>query len=129
MRRRRLLAGLGGLVGAAGLAGCTVHLPRPGEPRLAHEVSSERFVGDGFQPTVLVTGQVTNVGDVYVERARATARLADADGEPIDERSTTLERIERGETQPIHFVFPVSAPDVAAFETVVVDVEYPEAGS
>lgn len=121
-----MLAGLGALAGAAGLAGCTVHLPKPGDPELAHEVATERFVGDGFQPTVLVTGRVTNVGGVYVERARATARLEDANGERIDRRSTILERLEREETQPIHFVFPVSATDAAAFETVVVDIAYPE---
>lgn len=129
MRRRRMLAGLGALAGAAGLAGCTVRLPKPGEPEIDHEVTTERFVGDGFQPTVLVTGQVTNVGEVYVERARVTARLEDADGERIDQRSTTLERLEREETQAIHFVFPVSATDAAAFETVVVDVAYPERDS
>lgn len=125
MHRRQWLVGLGALAGATGFAGCTVHLPKPGEPELAHEVASESFVGEGFQPTVLVTGQVTNVGEVYVDWARLTARLVDGDGEPIDQRSTTLERIEREETQPFHFVFPVSAADVTAFEAVEIDVSYP----
>lgn len=128
MRRRRLLAGLGALVGAVGLSGCTVTLPKPGEPELDHRTSTEQFVGDGFQPTVLVTGETTNVGAVYVDRARLTATLLDGSGEAIDERSTVLQRLEREETQAFHFVFPVSATGVTAFESVEVGVEYPEAG-
>lgn len=125
MERRSLLAGLGAVAGAAGLAGCTVRLPKPGSPELDHQVDHEAFVGDGFQPTVVVTGQASNVGSVYVKRARLTAVLVDADGEAIDERSTDLERLERGESQSFHFVFPVSATDVGTLDRVDVEVAYP----
>lgn len=125
MRRRRLLAGLGALAGTAGLAGCTVHLPKPGEPTVSSEVAHDSFVGAGFQPTVVVTGQVTNDGPVYIERIRLTARLVDGSGESIDSRSTVIERLEREETQSFHFVFPLSATDVATIDRVDVDTAFP----
>lgn len=126
MDRRRVLQGLAATAGAVGLAGCTVRLPKTGEPSLDHSVRHESFVGEGFQPTVVVTGEVTNDGEVYIKRARVTARLADADGQTIDERSVTLERLEQEESQPFHFVFPVSAPDVSALERVDIDVSFPD---
>lgn len=126
MHRRRFLAGLGAVSAATALAGCTVHLPKPGEPELETTAESSGFVGDGFQPTIVVTGEVSNVGPVYVKRARLTARLVDGNGEDIDSRSTVIEKLEREETQQFSFTFPVSATDVSSFDHVEIDVTFPE---
>ncbi|MFB6302330.1 MAG: FxLYD domain-containing protein [Haloferacaceae archaeon] len=125
MRRRRLLTALGAVSATSSLAGCTVHLPEPGTPELGHTVASDSFVGEGVQPTIVVTGRVTNVGPVFVERARLDCRLRDDEGEVIDERTTTLQKLEREEVQQFAFTFPVAATDVAAFERATIAISHP----
>lgn len=125
MERRSFLAALGAVSTTTALAGCTVHIPKPGDPNLETTAESSAFVGSGFQPTIVVTGEVTNTGPVFVKRARLTARLVTGNGDEIDSRSVVVEHLERQETQSFSFTFPVSATDVASFDHVEIDVTYP----
>lgn len=125
MDRRRLLASLGAVGASLGLAGCTTHLPKPGKPKLETTFESSVFVGDGFQPTVLVTGSVTNVGPVFVPEAELTCELVDGNGNVIEDGTTTVEKLEREESQQFAFALAVGATEAASFDHAEVAVGYP----
>jgi hypothetical protein len=110
MDRRTFVTGTG-LATLVGLAGCI-----GGEPEVTFESEMRKFVGTGFQPTVVVTGEATNEGNGGANELELECFLQDADDETLASRRKTLEKLAAGERQQFYYVFNVPATEIGRIE-------------
>jgi hypothetical protein len=88
----------------AGVAGFLTGFGVFDEPDLRWEGQASTYEGaDG--PTVVVTGTVTNAGDVAAERVLVNATLRDADGDAIATDTKRLTALDAGSEQMVFFRF------------------------
>jgi spermidine/putrescine-binding protein len=120
-RRRFLTGGAAGLAGA--LAGCMGgRLNFSAKPKVRWDYNWEGFVGQGFQPAIIVTGSVENYSDAFAQEVRIICELTSGDGRTIANGERTLEQLAAGETQHFYFKFNVSGSDVQNFDSVQMEV-------
>ena len=98
MDRRRFLA-TAASAGLAATAGCTAGVlsSEPscnGVPEYDYDWEAEPFVGSGYDPTVIMTGTITNRSDnCGLDVVEITADAVDANGDVVISKSTTVRQI------------------------------------
>lgn len=125
MDRRTFIAStVTATAGSVALAGC---LSSGGRPEVEWEWNSRGFVGQGFQPTLLVTGDIRNVGDADADTVALTCTLKDSTGATIDDKTRRLHSIEPGEQQYFHFLFTIDEGETDAVDDITIGAEFPDA--
>lgn len=125
MKRRSFLKGTG--TAALGVtAGCSSVRNQVGAPEMEWEYEWEGFIGSGFNPAIIITGEIENVGDGYAEEFDIECQLLADDGSIIDSRRRTLRAIEPNEEQLFYYKFRPSRGDAEAFEEAEIIGEFPE---
>lgn len=125
MNRRKYLEGVGS-ASLAALAGCTNSMNQTGTREVEWEYTWEGFVGSGYQPAVIVTGEVENIGDVYVEEIDLDCQILAEDGSMIDSRNRTLRYIETNEEQLFYWKFRPDESEAEQVDEVEIEGTYPE---
>lgn len=125
MNRRQFLKGTA-VAGATSLAGCTNALGSAGKAEMEWEYEWEGFVGVGFQPTIIVTGEIENVGEGYAELFELECQILADDGSMLNSRKRRLRHIEISEEQLFHWIFSLSEDEANQFDTVEVKGSFPD---
>ena len=119
MQRRQVLAAAATTLAAGCMGG---RLNYSDQPRISWDASSDGYVGEGFQPTAIVHGDVTNTSDTYIETVTVECELVDGNDQSIDQARRTLEAFDAGETQLFYFEFMLGANAMRRWDGV--DLEF-----
>lgn len=125
MNRRRYLQGVGS-ASLAAVSGCLNSLNQTGEAEVEWEFTWEGFVGAGFQPAIIVTGEIENIGSAYVEEVDLECQLLAEDGSVINSRSRPLRHIEENEEQLFYWKFRPSEEEADQISEVEIEASFPE---
>lgn len=126
MNRRQFICG----TGAASLsltAGCldSNSVAQTGTPEMEWEYEWEGFVGTGFQPATIVTGEIENVGTGYAEEFELECQLLAEDQSIIESRTRRLRYFETNEEQLFYYRFRPSEEETEDLEEVEVKGSFP----
>ena len=89
------------------------------------EYEWEGFVGTGYQPATIVTGEIENVGTGYAEEFELDCQLLAEDQSIIDSRFRTLRYFETNEEQLFYYKFRPSEEEIEDLEEVEIEGSYP----
>lgn len=125
MERRRFLQGTasGSL---AFIAGCGSNVNQTGSAELEWEYEWEGFIGTGYQPAIIVTGEAENVGSAYADEFDLDCQLLAKDGSVIDSREQTLRHIEQTEEQLFYWKFRPDEEEAKQVESVEIEGNFPD---
>ena len=101
-------------------------LRQSGEVEVEWEYEWEGFGGVEKEAMVIVTGELENVGEEYVEELELDCQLLATDGSVLEDRQKSFEYIEKGEEQLLYWKFRPSDEEIEQVDTVEVDGEPPD---
>lgn len=125
MDRREFIRGTSA-AGAVLTAGCTGALNQMGAAEMEWEYEWEGFVGAGFQPALIVTGEIEDVGSGYADEFDLDWQVLAEDGSIIQSRERRLRSIEENEEQLFYWMFRLDEEETEQVEEVEVEGTFPE---
>lgn len=125
MERRQFLQGVAAAA-AVGTAGCLNVTGSSGPSEVEWEYEWEPYVGSGLQAAVIVTGEIENVGDGYVDKVTLECQLLAGDGSVFKSRKRILRNIEAGEEQHFYWTFRLSDSEMKEFDSANIEGSLPD---